>query len=624
MSDWVLRVEGVNLDDTVFNTNDLSTIRGSSLVLEAFGYELEHMLSQSQYASQVKVIYQASSQAAFQIDSMTAPQAAALADDIRTQLSHGQWQGTHSPPLVSPGMAGTPYQILNLNMPSEHMTFVVAVAELDRSLPDGLRRALNKAMVIGHRQKLAHPNLPRSPSHTLTLKTAPNDKIREDVQCRIDPLQQIAALTDNGASIWMNADQYDGAPVVEVNSRGLERKIFSKRSAHLRKYGREARQSLYRVFLEPGDLQLLEQQGLYNNFEFAESVPDISEPTGIVAKRPAALSGKIAVLYVDGNGFTGLANRDPITFPKAVAKIYSTMMNELLTRYLAGAVSSDANLWIHPRQLARKRSAVANPIRLETLFIGGDDACFVLPSWLALDLATFILDSFKVASQTHASQFNATFRAGLAIANDGTPFRRIRNLAYDLMQDAKHAFPPGQPTNALSIQILEGADLRDGSGALDSLRGSAYKGHKDGWGAIDCSARNIGAAFRATLDQHKSRIDGINAMKDKSRGFAKSVLHRMILELDDSDPANIKTQDKRFDDAMELHGQRGENPPTKAQLLSWLPTFGGMVDDKEKDPVQGDVPLSLRLKAAADLWDYVEPLKNVGPPVMSPTGGVTS
>lgn len=30
-ADWILRVEGVNFDDTVFNTNDLSTIRGASL-----------------------------------------------------------------------------------------------------------------------------------------------------------------------------------------------------------------------------------------------------------------------------------------------------------------------------------------------------------------------------------------------------------------------------------------------------------------------------------------------------------------------------------------------------------------------------------------------------------------
>lgn len=37
MRDLVPPIEGVNLDDTVFNTNDLSTIRGSSPVLEPFG-----------------------------------------------------------------------------------------------------------------------------------------------------------------------------------------------------------------------------------------------------------------------------------------------------------------------------------------------------------------------------------------------------------------------------------------------------------------------------------------------------------------------------------------------------------------------------------------------------------
>ena len=74
--DWVLRVEGVNLDDTVFNGNAISALRGASLVLEAFGYELSKELQMA--GTPFEPVLLASSQSVFRLKDMDAAAAAGV------------------------------------------------------------------------------------------------------------------------------------------------------------------------------------------------------------------------------------------------------------------------------------------------------------------------------------------------------------------------------------------------------------------------------------------------------------------------------------------------------------------------------------------------------------------
>jgi len=235
----------------------------------------------------------------------------------------------------------------------------------------------------------------------------------------------------------------------------------------------------------------------------------------------------------------------------------------------------------------------AKPLRLETLFVGGDDVCIIMPAFLAFDLAEMVLFTLRDSASKNADGLEVSFRGGLAIADSGTPFRRIKNLAYALMIDAKKAFAKDKEGNdiaseALSIAILEGVDLRDADSALDVLRGPHYlpDTHRSG--------TDVGEAFRFTLDSLRTSMIGMSALKAPESRLAKSVLHKLIEAVDTAASQGAAAQ--AFSEALTQHRLRGDNPISESDLRSALPGAA-------------DLPLSLRLKAAAEFWDYVNPLK---------------
>jgi len=634
--DWILRIEGVNLNDTVFNTNQLSVIRGSSQVLEAFGYELAHIFAPTpKKDARIIPLQTASCIAAFALKDMTRAEAEEVQKRALDRLHCRHMQDANRPPFFKPGHAPASGPLaLFLNMPSEHMTFVQALVPMDSPnvirLPDtlnekggvgpdpadpetalgNLRKALNTAQTIGRRQQYASPNLPTSPPVKANARVAD----RAAAQCLIDPAQQVGAQDNRGNLVWMATDQLPKAwSHPDDKGKKVQRKLFSTRSAHLRKYGRDARQKIYGYLLDPGQLKGLENRGLFDRFGFAQSVEDIHDPGGMdgsdalrKALRPS-LAGKLAVLYVDGNGFSALANAAPVAFPMAMRKTYARMMEVILGRYLemAAAEGPLADAWRHPDELPpdpEDRKGLL-PLRLETLTVGGDDAILILPAWLAFEIAPLILQTLEDEAQRHHASKGATFRAGLAIAPAGAPFRRLRNLAYALMNDAKHATEKAAQST-LSVQIVESMDLRDADDALDDLR--RVYGGLEGLGVAAA-----GAALRWTLARHPVVMQGIRDLKDPEKGFSRVALIRIAQELDSvaavpDEPRDIAVE-KALAKAVEVHANRSGKSMLYDKLLAALPGDGTMSP-------------ALRIKAAVDIWDYVDPLADLAPV----TGGTTT
>jgi hypothetical protein len=605
MNEWLIYVQGVNLGDTVFCVNDLSALRGASLVLEAFGYELKEELSTASEATQAKItpIVHASSIAAFKVecgDLATAEKLHAIAIE---RLARRARQDAVNP-LVLKGLNQTGpaqqhvYAELNLEMPSEHMTFASALVEIgattgaDSIAP--LREAMNRAVLIVRRKQMTLPNLPISPSIQLSNPSA-NGLIA--AQCEIDNNQQVGSAGDPGNTIWMHKDQYKNAPVVE-EGKTLDRKLFSTRSAHLRKYGRYARQDVYKWLIPEGQLRGLTDKGLFGDFAFAEDFTDISKPEDDWARKlPASLGGKLAVLYLDGIGFTKRANDDPQGFSSAVRLMFADMMSAVVGRFLDGSgakVEGDVDMssLFAAKRLLSQRSGVpkGRPLRFETLIVGGDDACLIMPPWLAFEITELAMKTLAASAAEHADAKGAGFRAGLAIAPVGTPFRRIRGLAYQLMKDARDACHPKDQVPAISVQIIEGQDLRDRDDSLKSLR-AAYRGNPNRNGEDETDhVQKVGAALRWKMSDHETVMQGMRNLKT---GFARTSLFRIIQEVDN----------------------RGKDVEEElvfaAAIKRYADVSGGdiRIEDLEKKlPGNDKLPLSLRLKVAAELWDYVDPL----------------
>ena len=600
--DWVLRVEGVNLGATIFNTNDLSTIRGSSMVLEVFGYELSKKLAEQNPPVAVEAVYRAAAQSVFQLNGLTEAEALATKTQVRKILQKEYIQGPLDPKFVSPATLEkmgldvvADEDVPNLAMPSEHMTFVIDLAQIESlsNIPrENLRRAVDIAMMANRRQQLRAPNLPRSPAAIAPTAT---DAARFGVQCAIDPMQQLG-VDPGKSSVWMHEDQFPNAPALQCDGK-LRRKHFSKRAADLRKYGRDARQTLYAYTLKSSDREPLIRQDLFTKYVFAESFEDIiAKPRGAVDD---IIGTKLAYLYIDGSGFSDLrAKMDIKEFASVLARVNSTVTGQILSHFMTNRSDDDSEIYILIRDYwdwKLNKTVKKNLLRLETIFAGGDDSCIVMPAWLAWEMSAKILiwmaDAAKIACQSLSitPPFPMTYRGGLLICPHKTPFRKAISAAGMLCNDAKSAYDPGPAEPALAFHIIEGQDLREAEQGLFGFRGPAYEVQSKQLPNGADPKQVVAAGFRILI-KDKPRIDnGISAAK---LNLPKSQLHKLITALEADSNGD---QNKLFKSFMATYENRGKSPVTADELVAMLPG-------------QPDTPLSLRLKVLADLWDYHEPL----------------
>ena len=122
----LLRVEGVNFDVTLFDTQDISTIRGAGLALLVAAEHVEASLKRSPVA-ELQQIFAGASQAAFSFWASSDDATAAL-ETVRAVLN-GQ-------PTEASGMP---------NAPLQHLIFMADIVELPDRSPDAVERALRAA-----------------------------------------------------------------------------------------------------------------------------------------------------------------------------------------------------------------------------------------------------------------------------------------------------------------------------------------------------------------------------------------------------------------------------------------------------------------------------------------------
>jgi len=505
----ILWIEGLDLDETLFDTGMLSVIRGASRAYEEMPYA-----ACARFAGAPVVALGASMVGL--IVPGDAASVAAQAGPLFTLLAGNGVE----PKEVEKALTDTAATNLSRYAPFAHLKFNHAIVEIAAPGGDAAIAAAIEAARAGVRlRQLREPGLRLRPKPDAGIPSQP---------CAFDGLRT--------AEVSVFAP-----PTPEDESRGATfSKVHVSRSSGARwQFGRALRQRLYadaRARHEGRDKQPLAfvddfQEMVQQEICGDDALPRLPQQGGTPADLPVSVTNKIAVFNADGDKFTAL--RGALKDALGVAdgqQVFSLVLEHKMRSLLTALVDDLMLLRDHPDADARAavslvvgstsghgvpRTAVGltpkhRLLRLETLLLGGDDTLFVVPSWLGWWLArrffeitngwTFDKDTLQAALHNNpfnplpqvkidalASRLQARrdpgkpdpfalrFSAGLVFADRKAPIRALKNLAQSLMYSAKRL-------GGLEVEVLE--SLEPPEGGLEALRngqlGKAWKTNSSG------------------------------------------------------------------------------------------------------------------------------------------------
>ncbi|MGO9743538.1 MAG: hypothetical protein ACLPN5_18890 [Roseiarcus sp.] len=490
MERCVVWVEGVDFDETVFDTQKLSVIRGASRALEEMPFVAHTHFNRAFGESRVHRITAGASQAGFIVDA-DAPTAQAKLDDLMKRLRTQGEEPEHVEPVARDRAA-----LLENCAPFAHLKFQGVVEPIRPGEVD-VDPALQRARARARVDQLRDPGV-----RTIFLPRAGV----KDGPCEYDRVRPAEV-------------ELYGAP--KANGQDSSLYYVSRASAARWHFGRALRQRLY---------DALTGAALLDEYAFADDFHELTateRPKSRGEKLPIAVARKIAVFAADGDSFTKLRNDLNAALGHEVGLTALTIALEdrmrallahLVRKLLAmedapGAEDAAAARFFSGDDPARstrqqRELRITKLLRFETLLLGGDDITFVAPAWLgwwlALEFFEFtsgwavgpkdVLKAFAHCGKTPPPQLDDLgipmpmyFSAGLVFCKRKTPIRAAKKLAEDLCHAAKNLkkVPGVKPEFAggLEIEVLESVEPPfDGLGGLrDRLLGKNWReGEADG------------------------------------------------------------------------------------------------------------------------------------------------
>lgn len=394
MVSFVLRVEAVNFAATLYDTSDLSTVRGSSLAMLRSDKAIEKALKACGLVSGVGRIFAGASQSAYRFQAADDGAAENAADAVRRALASPEYT------------------------PLDHMCFVVDW------VPDTGGAALDHATARNHSRQFRQ--------WTVALP-------RFEAAARgYDPLDRMCpAVTD----VNLPSDRKKG------------RTKLSASVAARREYGVDQRQQFYED--ELGLPPFKRDGGLAFAKSFEDIVrhhpPDV--PLELQSKiavlyadgnRFGAIRGRMA--KAPSNATDAVA-----TFSTELVPLQRKLLANMIDWYHRGVLADK-------KQLNRfgafdRQGNTIVQYRLETLLWGGDEMMFVVPCWLALDL---LEGFFQTTQGWKIGEERLTFAAGLVICHHKTPIRQAIRLAKELVDGCKDIMRSKKKQfDAASIAVFE-------------------------------------------------------------------------------------------------------------------------------------------------------------------------
>ena len=319
----LLRFQGVNFDATINDTNDLSTVRGSSLALEAAGGFVEQALRK--VAADVVKKTAGASQGAYTFTG-DADKALSAAREALKQ--------TTRPPL-------------------QHLTFMVDAVEVAGGDKETAMQHAEARNLSAQYRNWSFGMLPAFDASVLEYDRWEGTRpVEEIVKVPRDKMRELDVEADKGFA----------TPGKDCDLVPMSASVGARRE-----YGRQNRQSFYKDFsganLNPTDMKFTDS---------FEGIVGHSQHLGL----PVSLANKMAVVHVDGNGFGDLVKALGASKFEGFLRDYHTT---LLTKILEWFRTGDERFRI---KIKGKYAC-----RFETLLWGGDDIDLVMPSWLAFAFA---------------------------------------------------------------------------------------------------------------------------------------------------------------------------------------------------------------------------------------------
>jgi hypothetical protein len=565
-------LEGIEFSEHVDDSNDLSVIRGSSLaLLEAGALGLAWLRTQAGCAA-AELIFTGASLALFRV-----PVDEPCGRDIGRALLDHLAQLNRAP--VKAG--GAP--------PMAHLRFVTGV-----SADTGDAAAIRRAQGLARLAQMTG-DYPRRPAVrgsqmcTITRSLVADDQIKLSE----GQVQRLTLGTDHaGAS----------APV----STSAKARRF---------YGRRAREGFFGRLPATGfdcaslrftqDLHELVDDQAFN----AEERADLGR-AGVANRLPMSVRNKLAIFYADGNGFGKI--RNALGGDAKALALFSDTVQQLMQKHMLGRLIGElqgrANTPLSEPEAKLRRgsaavfatnddpeddaafSATERRLRFELLMYGGDELCFVVPSWLGLEFARIFMAAVegRTVTGTDGQVHALTFKAGLVFAPFKMPIASGRSLAKTLA-DMSRLDVDGVPVNSLGVQAFE--SLEPPANGLEPTRAALFG--EPGEGSAGEAAKHAARHLPIRGTELADLIDDIMALK--AMGFPRSQLYQSLkaAQWSADEPGSI-TRDRPA-----ALGSTGANRRAHAHLA-----FTAARSRYLADPATA----ALNAWLLTHLWDYVDPL----------------
>lgn len=542
-----VRCEAVNLGASVYDTEDLSTIRGAGLAILNLSDRLRDICT-GLGGTDPKEITSGASQAVIRV---TLPDDRDELERFRTDVEEELRRGSQ-------------LQFATVLVAVSSADFGVAREELVASIR---ARQMRSA-------RLSHAGI----TATVTSREESGTAMRS----------------------WCAIDMVRPAKVTPQKIRNDEKRFLSTSVDARRRHGFEAKQAFYKKL----DGVQWDPQ-IDGGYEFAwdfHQIAAFDKATREAAKDgefSSNLNGKLAVIYIDGNSF-GAKQRLHCTDEKSQQN-YDTIVQgnwrKAIRRILNAAWSPDRGL--DPRWWNAVESE-APRLRLETLLWGGDEVIWVVPAWQGLAvLNTFfhtILDRTGHSATGNGPFGEFTYSAGLVFCHAEAPIRGIVELARELTEFCKDAVndnkagPDG--VNRFAYAVLESFDQLGDDYHEARNRHLPFSPGTLGDAAVKAAVSNDPSAF---ADNWPAFV----AMRDQ---FPHGSVYQILRELRQPVPPTpeggeatfvpraVRAIDRGLRDAPAL-----ANDPAVQRLF--LPGSDGKLGDERR----------MNWLMLAELWDYFGP-----------------
>lgn len=443
MAQFFLRVEGINLKHVLYDTQDLSTIRGASLTLL---HVIDKLTERLHTAYGAEAATTGASIGLWRFDAADETAAENIARTVRRWLRNGVILGAE-----------------------EHCTFAVDIAA-DAGTPDSYLHARETLIAASRWRQMQERSVvyPKEEKHT-SLDTR---------VCELD----------------LNRPAKPGKEGIKGEEKAVSLSVWDRRG-----YGLKAKQLFYRQELRKG---VKDRNGIAIALNAPANLPkdddrpfpmhfaSITEPN--FPNIRTQLKSKIAVFYADGNGFSKIQNRiigddsatafgaTPFDRQRKLDETMKAYRRDFLWRLLHLLAENKAIGTVDEgeskeRKLRYGSGAAKTVLRMETLLWGGDEFLFVLPARLGLQAVRLFFDT--IAGKQNGlttgdgkrplnfglwqlGRRDLTFAAGLVFCHENAPITHIRRLANDLADFAKDH---DRTRNILLPMVLESFDHIGGS-----------------------------------------------------------------------------------------------------------------------------------------------------------------